>query len=91
VVSVLLSVTFSCGLVIAVAHVINRPFIAPVFDVVLNLMAFASAVGASLLLGHWVPALLSASAILCWLLLARRTYVAHRSQTASPLAAGDGK
>lgn len=91
VVSFLLSVTFSCGLVIAVAHVINRPFIAPVYDVVLNLIAFASAVGASLLLGHWAPALLSASAILCWLLLARRTYVARQSQTVSGSAAGDGE
>ena len=86
-----MSVTFSCGLVIAVAHVINRPFVAPVYDVVLNLIAFASAVGASLLLGHWAPALLSASAILCWLLLARRTYVARRSQTASRVAAADGE
>ena len=90
-VSFLLSLTFSCGLVIAVAHVINRPFVAPVYDVALNLVAFASAVGASLLLGHWAPALLSASAILCWLLLARRTYVAHRSQTASQLLADDGE
>lgn len=89
VVSFLLSVTFSCGLVIAVAHVINRPFIAPVYDVVLNLTAFASAVGASLLLGHWTPALLSASAFLCWLILARRTYLARRSEADSGLAASD--
>ena len=89
--SLLLSVTFSCGLVIAVAHVINRPFIAPVYDVVLNLIAFASAVAASLLLGHWAPALLSASAILCWLLLARRTYLARRSQTAFRLATADAE
>ena len=85
VVSFLLSVTFACGLVIAVAHVINRLFIAPVYDVVLNLIAFAAAVGASLLLGHWAPAMLSASAILCWLLLARRTYLARR---ATPLPGG---
>ena len=81
VVSLLLSVTFSCGLVIAVAHVVNRRFVAPVYDVALNLLAFASAVAASLLLGHWIPALLSAFAILCWLLLARRTYVARRGAT----------
>ncbi len=81
VVSLLLSVTFSCGLVIAVAHVVNRRFVAPVYDVALNLLAFASAVAASLLLGHWIPALLSAFAILCWLLLARRTYVARRGGT----------
>jgi hypothetical protein len=90
VVSLLLSVTFSCGLVIAVAHVINRRFIAPVYDVALNLMAFASAVGASLLLGHWTPALLSGLAILCWLLLARRTFLARRSLPGSPRASGDG-
>ena len=41
-VSFLLSVTFACGLVIAVAHVINRRFIAPVYDVILNLAAFGS-------------------------------------------------
>ena len=89
--SLLLSVTFSCGLVIAVAHVINRPFIAPIYDVVLNLVAFASAVAASLLLGHWAPALLSVSAILCWLLLARGTFLARRSQTACRLATADAE
>jgi len=82
VVSLLLSVTFACGLVIAVAHVVNRRFIAPVYDVVLNLCAFASAVGASVLLEHWIPALLSSLAILCWLVLARRTYRTHRTQRA---------
>jgi hypothetical protein len=78
VVSFLLSVTFACGLVIAISHVVNKPFIAPVYDVVANLTAFASAVAASLLLDHWVPALLSGVAILCWLVLARRTMVARR-------------
>jgi len=73
VVSLLLSVTFACGLVIAVAHVINRAFIAPVYDVVANLIAFGCAVAASLLLGHWVPAALSSVAVVCWLVLARRT------------------
>ena len=77
-VSLLLSVTFACGVVIAVSHVINKRFIAPVYDVVLNLTAFGCAVAASLLLGHGVPALLSALAILCWLLLARRTLLARR-------------
>ena len=75
-VSFLLSVTFACGLVIAVAHVVNRGFVAPVYDVVANLLAFGSAVGASALLGHWVPAVLSGVAIGCWLVLARRTYLA---------------
>ena len=79
-VSLLLSVTFACGLVIAVAHVVNRRFIAPVYDVLANLTAFGCAVGASLLLGHWIPASLSAIAILCWLVLARRTFSSGRSQ-----------
>jgi hypothetical protein len=74
VVSVLLSVTFACGVVIAVSHVVNQRFIAPVYDVVANLTAFGCAVGASLLLGHWIPAVLSGVAILCWLVLARRTW-----------------
>jgi hypothetical protein len=78
VVSLLLSVTFACGLVIAVAHVLNRRFVAPVYDVVANLMAFGCAVAASVLLAHWTPALLSAIAILCWLVLARRTLLARR-------------
>jgi hypothetical protein len=77
VVSFLLSVTFACGVVIAVAHVLNRRFIAPVYDVVANLTAFACAVTASILLGHVAPAALSSIAILCWLVLARRTAIAH--------------
>ena len=82
-VSLLLSVTFACGLIIAVSHVLNRRFIAPVYDVVANLTAFGCAVAASLLLGHWMPAVLSMVAIVCWLLLARRTAMARRP-------AGDG-
>jgi hypothetical protein len=78
VVNFLLAVTFACGVVIAVAHVLNRRFIAPVYDVIANFTAFACAVAASLLLGHLAPALLSAIALLCWLLLARRTALAHR-------------
>ena len=77
-VSFLLSVTFTCGLVIAVAHVLNKGFVAPVYDVVANVTAFSCAVAASLLLGHWVPAVLSAVAIGCWLVLARRTLGARR-------------
>jgi hypothetical protein len=73
VVSFLLSVTFACGLLIAAAHVANRRFVAPVYDVAANLTAFACAVAASALLGHWIPATLSSIAILCWLVLARRT------------------
>ena len=78
VVSFLLSVTFACGLLIAVAHVFNQRFIAPAYDVAANLTAFGCAVSASLLLGHWTPALLSAVAFLCWLALARRTIRARR-------------
>ena len=81
VVSSLLAVTFACGVVIAVAHVVNRRFIAPVYDVVANLTAFACAAAASLLLGHLAPALLSVIAILCWLVLGRRTILAPRRRT----------
>jgi hypothetical protein len=79
VVSFLLSVTFSCGLVIAVAHVANQRFVAPVYDVVLNLAAFGCAVSASLMLDHPVPAALSSGAIMCWLWLARRTWLDRRT------------
>ena len=58
-VSVLLWVTFACRVVIAVSHVVNRQFAAPVYDVLANLIAFGCAVAASLLLGHWLPAALS--------------------------------
>jgi hypothetical protein len=80
VVSLLLSVTFGCGLFIAVAHVMNRRFIAPVYDVAANLAAFGCAVAASSLLGHPLPAVLSAVAILCWLALARRTILDRRQR-----------
>jgi hypothetical protein len=80
VVSFLLSVTFACGVVIAVAHVVNRRFIAPVYDVAANLVAFGSAVAASVLLGHPLPAVLSSVAIVCWLVLARRTVLDRRER-----------
>lgn len=79
-VSFLLSVTFACGLLIAIAHVVNRRFVAPVYDVAANLVAFGCASAASLLLTHWAPALLSAIAVLCWLALARRTVRARKSK-----------
>ena len=82
-VSFLLSVTFACGLLIAAAHVLNRRFIAPAYDVVANLTAFACAAAASMLLAHWTPALLSSIAILCWLVLARRTILARRMERTS--------
>ena len=93
-VSLLLSITFACGVVIAVAHVANRPFVAPVYDVIANLVAFSCAVAASLMLGHTMPAVLSAVAVLCWLALARRTYLALRPRTtaapATPAACSTG-
>ena len=78
VVEFLLSVTFGCGLVIAGAHVANRQFLTPIYDVVANLAAFISATAASALLHHWVSAGLSARAVACWLWLARRTTIAAR-------------
>jgi len=83
VVGFLLSVTFACGLFIAVAHVVNQRFVAPVYDVAANLAAFGCAVAASSLLGHPVPAVLSAVAILCWLVLARRTVLDRRRSARS--------
>jgi hypothetical protein len=73
-VGLLLSVAFACGLVIAVAHVLNRRFIAPVYDVVANMVSFACAAAASSLLHHWAPAALSVGAFCCWILLAARTW-----------------
>jgi hypothetical protein len=62
----------------ALADVRDCGFVAPVYDVAANLTAFGCAVAASVLLGHWVPALLSAEAIGCWFVLARRTILARR-------------
>jgi hypothetical protein len=84
VVSILLSVTFACGVLIAAAHVMNKRFVAPVYDVAANLTAFGCAVAASVLLGHPVPAILSGGAILCWLVLARRTLVDRRQRQEEP-------
>jgi hypothetical protein len=79
-VGLLLTVTFACGVLIAVAHVVNQRFVAPVYDVVANLTAFGCAVGASLLLDHPVPAILAGVAIMCWLVLARRTLLDRRER-----------
>ncbi|MBS1836317.1 MAG: hypothetical protein JST64_01335 [Actinobacteria bacterium] len=81
-VGLLLSATFACGVFIALAHVVNKPFIAPVYDVVANLTAFGCAAAASSLLGHPVPALLSVIAIVCWMILARRTILDRRRRRA---------
>lgn len=69
----LLSLTFGAGVAIAGLHVINRKFIAPIYDVVLNLIAFTSACTASTLLGQPVSAVIAAGAVLCWVWLGRRT------------------
>jgi hypothetical protein len=79
-VSFLLSATFACGVFIAVAHVVNRRFIAPVYDVVANLIAFGCAVAASVLLGHLIPATLAGVAIVCWLVLAQRSALDRRQR-----------
>jgi len=84
VVGFLLSVTFACGVVIAVAHVVNQRFVAPVYDVAANLIAFGRAGAASVLLGHPIPAILSAVAIVCWLVLARRTVLDRRERRVDP-------
>jgi len=84
-----LSITFASGLVIAVAHVLNKQFIAPSYDVIANLTAFSSAVAASTMLRHWIPVTLSTGAILCWLVLARRTLLSKRlQQRTGPASAG---
>jgi hypothetical protein len=84
VVGFLLSVTFACGLFIAIAHVLNRRFVAPVYDVLANLLAFGCATAASALLDHPLPALLSAVAVGCWLFLGRRTILARRDRQEVP-------
>ena len=61
-VNLLLSVTFACGVAIAGLHVVNRRFIAPMYDVVLNQAAFLAAVASSVLLGHVLPAVFAALA-----------------------------
>lgn len=86
VVNALLSITFACGLVIAALHVLNRRFIAPVYDVFLNLTAFLAAVASSILLHHWLPAFLSALAVVAWLALGVRTWreLRERPRTGLP-------
>jgi hypothetical protein len=90
VVSFLLSSTFGCGVFIAVAHVVNRRFIAPLYDVAANLVAFACAVGAAVLLGDPVPATLAGIAVVCWLVLARRSVLDRSERRARVSIAGGG-
>lgn len=73
-VTTLLSITFACGLIIAALHVMNKLFIAPYYDVVLNLAAFSAATASNALLGQLLPALLSGCAVLAWIWLGLRTY-----------------
>lgn len=72
-VSLLLSITFGCGVFIAIAHVINKRFVAPVYDVIANLIAFICAVASALLLGESTPAILAGFAVICWIALGIRT------------------
>ena len=58
--------TFACGVAIAGLHVVNRRFITPMYDVVLNLAAFLAAVASSVLLGHVLPAVFAALADNGW-------------------------
>lgn len=87
-VNLLLSVTFACGVAIAGLHVVNRRFIAPMYDVVLNLAAFLAAVASSVLLGHVLPAVFAALAVLAWLILAVRTVRARRAGHKLEVTAG---
>jgi len=48
---------------------------------VANIIAFACAVAALVVLEHWIPALLSSGAIVCWLALARRTILTRRGRS----------
>ena len=68
-----LSITFLCGILISGFHVWNRAFVAPVYDVILNLTAFLSAVTAAVILGQWISASLAACAVAAWILLGLRT------------------
>lgn len=77
---VLLSITFLCGVAIAGLHVANRRFVAPIYDCILNLTAFAAAVASSALLQEWAPLALAAVALLCWCWLSRRTWLHRRAR-----------
>lgn len=79
-IELLLSLTFGCGVFIAAAHVWNRAFIAPTYDVVANLTAFVSSTIASVLLHAYIAAALAAAAVACWVLLARRSAAAPSSR-----------
>lgn len=73
-ITVLLSITFGCGVFIAIAHVLNKNFIAPRYDVAANLVAFTCATASSIVLGEYIPAAFAIVAIICWCTLAVRTF-----------------
>lgn len=73
-ITILLSITFGCGVFIAIAHVINKKFIAPSYDVVANLVAFTCATFSSILLHEPVPTAFAGLAIICWVVLGFRTF-----------------
>lgn len=89
-VDLLLTITFACGVAIAGIHVLNRRFIAPWYDVALNLTAFTAATAASALLGHWVPSAFAALAVGAWLILAVRTAKAEPARRTGSIRDTEG-
>jgi hypothetical protein len=73
VINLLLTVAFLASATIAVSHVVNRSFIAPSYDCVLNLLAFGCQATVASLLDAWAALVVSAIGIGCWLVLTRRT------------------
>lgn len=71
-IELLLSATFGCGIAIAGLHVVNRQFVAPVYDVMLNLTVTCAAV-ANAFLSYWVSSTLAGLAVVGWVVLAVRT------------------
>jgi hypothetical protein len=82
VVSLLLTLAFLASATIAMSHVANRGFVAPVYDCALNLLAFSCQVTVAILLSSWPALIVSLVGIGCWLALTRRTvksFLADRS------------
>lgn len=72
-VSALLTIAFLASTTIAVSHVVNRAFIAPRYDCVLNLLAFGCQATVAVLLDARPALAASLVGIACWLLLTART------------------
>ncbi len=72
-VGALLTVAFLASATIALSHVVNRAFIAPGYDCVLNLLAFGCQATVAVLLDAWPALAVSLVGIVCWLLLTLRT------------------